>query len=105
MNLFSNISRRTFLRNGTHALTLPFLASLLPAGSRTLAEQSLASVAPKRLLWMTMGHGHMEDHFYPHRYRAIQQNLLASGVGSLEKKSQPLHHDFQFLKSGEQTAS
>ena len=85
MNLFSNISRRTFLRNGTHALTLPFLASLLPAGSRTLAEQSLASVAPKRLLWMTMGHGHMEDHFYPTDTGQFSKISLPPGWDPLKK--------------------
>ena len=65
MNITTTTNRRTFLRNGSKALTLPFLASLLPAGSRALAEKSLASNTPKRLLWMSMGHGHMEKHFYP----------------------------------------
>ena len=65
MQLATTSNRRTFLRNGTKAVTMPFLASLLPAGTRALAEKSSAAGTPKRLLWMSMGHGHMEKHFYP----------------------------------------
>lgn len=85
MNLFSSTNRRTFLRNGTNALTLPFLASLLPAGSRALAEQSLSSVAPKRLLWMAMGHGHMEKHFYPTESGRLSDIALPPGWGPMKK--------------------
>ena len=85
MNLFSSTNRRTFLRNGTNALTLPFLASLLPAGSRVLAEQSLSSVAPKRLLWMAMGHGHMEKHFYPTESGRLSDIALPPGWGPMKK--------------------
>ena len=85
MNLFSSTNRRTFLRNGTNALTLPFLASLLPAGSRALAEQSLSSGAPKRLLWMAMGHGHMEKHFYPTESGRLSDIALPPGWGPMKK--------------------
>jgi len=85
MNLLSSTNRRTFLRNGTNALTLPFLASLLPAGSRALAEQSLSSGAPKRLLWMAMGHGHMEKHFYPTESGRLSDIALPPGWGPMKK--------------------
>ena len=85
MNLFSSTNRRTFLRNGTNALMLPFLASLLPAGSRALAEQSLSSGAPKRLLWMAMGHGHMEKHFYPTESGRLSDIALPPGWGPMKK--------------------
>ena len=85
MNLFSSTNRRTFLRNGTNALTLPFLASLLPAGSRAFAEQSLSSGASKRLLWMAMGHGHMEKHFYPTESGRLSDIALPPGWGPMKK--------------------
>ena len=85
MNILSSTNRRTFLRNGTNALTLPFLASLLPAGSRALAEQSLSSGAPKRLLWMAMGHGHMEKHFYPTESGRLSDIALPPGWGPMKK--------------------
>ena len=85
MNLLSSTNRRTFLRNGTNALTLPFLASLLPAGSRAFAEQSLSSGAPKRLLWMAMGHGHMEKHFYPTESGRLSDIALPPGWGPMKK--------------------
>ena len=85
MSLFSSTNRRTFLRNGTNALTLPFLASLLPAGSRAFAEQSLSSGAPKRLLWMAMGHGHMEKHFYPTESGRLSDIALPPGWGPMKK--------------------
>ena len=85
MNLFSSTNRRTFLRNGTNALTLPFLASLLPAGSRALAAQSLSSGAPQRLLWMAMGHGHMEKHFYPTESGRLSDITLPPGWGPMKK--------------------
>ena len=85
MNLLSSTNRRTFLRNGTNALTFPFLASLLPAGSRALAEQSLSSSAPKRLLWMAMGHGHMEKHFYPTESGRLSDIALPPGWGPIKK--------------------
>ena len=65
MKLTTNTIRRTFLRNGTKALMLPFLGSLLPNGTRALAEEALASNTPSASFWMSMGHGHMEKHFYP----------------------------------------
>ena len=86
MNLTTHATnRRTFLRNGAKALTMPFLASLLPAGSRAFAEQSLASGAPKRLLWMAMGHGHMEKHFYPTESGRLSDIALPPGWGPMKK--------------------
>ncbi|MDG1671302.1 MAG: DUF1552 domain-containing protein, partial [Akkermansiaceae bacterium] len=86
MNLTTHTTnRRTFLRNGSKALTLPFLASLLPAGSRALAEQSLTSGAPKRLLWMAMGHGHMEKHFYPTESGRLSDIALPPGWAPMKK--------------------
>jgi len=86
MNLTTHATnRRTFLRNGAKALTMPFLASLLSAGSRALAEQSLASGAPKRLLWMSMGHGHMEKHFYPTKGGNLKNIALPPGWDPMKK--------------------
>lgn len=85
MNITTTTNRRTFLRNGSKALTLPFLASLLPAGSRALAEKSLASNTPKRLLWMSMGHGHMERHFYPTKGGNLKNIALPPGWDPMKK--------------------
>lgn len=85
MNITTTTNRRTFLRNGSKALTLPFLASLLPAGSRALAEKSLASNTPKRLLWMSMGHGHMEKHFYPTKGGNLKNIALPPGWDPMKK--------------------
>jgi len=85
MNLISQANRRTFLRNGSKALTLPFLASLLPAGSRAFAEQTLAANPPKRLLWLSMGHGHMEQHFYPTENGNLSDIKLPPGWDPMKK--------------------
>lgn len=85
MNLTTHTSRRSFLRNGTKALTLPFLVSLLPSGSRALAEQALASGSPKRLLWLSMGHGHMEKHFYPKEVGHLSDIALPPGWEAMRK--------------------
>ena len=86
MNLTTQpTNRRTFLRSGSSVLTLPFLASLVPAGSRALAEQSQATNTPKRLLWMSMGHGHMEKHFYPKEFGAFSEIALPPGWAPLKK--------------------
>ena len=85
MNLTTHTSRRSFLRNGTKALTLPFLVSLLPSGSRALAEQALASGSPKRLLWLSMGHGHMEKHFYPKEGGHLSDISLPPGWEPMRK--------------------
>ena len=63
MDITTNTSRRSFLTNGSKCLGLPFLPSLLPANLQAASEKSSKPV--KRLLWMSMGHGHMEKHFYP----------------------------------------
>ncbi|MEO0415883.1 MAG: DUF1552 domain-containing protein, partial [Verrucomicrobiota bacterium] len=86
MSLTTNTNRRTFLCNGTKALTLPFLASLLPSQVRASVEQSLASGgAPKRLLWMSMGHGHMEQHFYPTESGKLSDIELPPGWDPMKK--------------------
>jgi Protein of unknown function (DUF1552) len=86
MNLSThNHSRRSFLRSGARAVTLPFLASLLPVRGRVLAEQALAAKTPKRLLWMAMGHGHMEEHFYPTEQGHFTDITLPPGWDALKK--------------------
>ncbi|MEM1295317.1 MAG: DUF1552 domain-containing protein [Verrucomicrobiota bacterium] len=64
---------------------MPFLASLLPAGARVAAEEVLVSGTPKRLLWMAMGHGHMEEHFYPTETGRWSDIQLPTGFGALER--------------------
>lgn len=85
MNLTTHTDRRTFLSNGSKGLVLPFLASLLPAGSRALAEKALAAGTPKRLLWMSMGHGHMEKHFYPSESGSLKDLALPAGWDPMKK--------------------
>ncbi|MFT5131354.1 MAG: hypothetical protein ACI8W8_004990 [Rhodothermales bacterium] len=75
-------TRRSFLCKGSHALSLPFMASLLPADVRAVAENA---PAPKRLLWMAMGHGHMEDHFYPLETGAFKGMELPPAWAPLKK--------------------
>jgi hypothetical protein len=81
MNITTHSNRRTFLRNGAKIVALPFLGSLLP-GKPTFAEDK---VAPKRLLWLSMGHGHMEDHFYPKEAGAFREIELPPGFDPLKK--------------------
>lgn len=50
-----------------------------------MAEQSLASGAPKRLLWMSMGHGHMEKHFYPKESGNLSDIALPPGWDPMKK--------------------
>ena len=57
MNLQTSNSRRSFLTKGSMYLTLPFLPSLLPTKVQAASEKSANPV--KRLLWMSMGHGHI----------------------------------------------
>jgi hypothetical protein len=86
MNLTTHTdSRRSFLRHGIKAVTLPFLASLLPMRSRASAEAALADKMPKRLLWMAMGHGHMEEHFYPTEAGQFTNIALPPGWDPLKK--------------------
>ena len=85
MNLSTSSSRRSFLQNGAKAITLPFLGSLLPAGVRAAAENSLSVKTPKRLLWMSMGHGHMEKHFYPEASGSLADIALPPGWDPIKK--------------------
>ena len=87
MNLITqHSSRRSFLRQQGRAIALPFLASLLTASERAAAEKSLVEgETPKRLLWMTMGHGHMEDHFYPTDTGRFSKIPLPPGWDPLRK--------------------
>ena len=78
-------SRRSFLQNGAKSIALPFLASMLPVSTRLMAEKTLTANAPKRLLWMAMGHGHMEDHFYPKAAGAFSDITLPPGFDPLKK--------------------
>ena len=79
MNINTDSNRRTFLLNGAKAITLPFLGSLLPSGVRASSEKALAGKTPKRLLWMSMGHGHMEKHFYPKNSGNLSKIALPPG--------------------------
>ena len=85
MNLASKSNRRTFLKNGAKAITLPFLGSLLPTVVRATVENALAGNVPKRLLWMSMGHGHMEKHFYPEQTGSLADISLPPGWDSIKK--------------------
>lgn len=86
MNLTTQThSRRTFLYQGTRAISLPFLASLLPVSARASAAKALADSTPKRLLWMAMGHGHMEDHFYPEESGRLSEIALPPGWDPIRK--------------------
>ena len=85
MNLTTNSSRRTFLRAGAKTLSLPFLSSLLPASAQVAAEKALANKSVRRLLWMSMGHGHMEKHFYPKANGTLSNIALPSGWDPMKK--------------------
>lgn len=85
MNLTTHTDRRTFLRNGTKALTLPFLSSLLPSAVQAAAEKELANKSVRRLLWMSMGHGHMEKHFYPKDDGHLSKIALPPGWEPMRK--------------------
>jgi hypothetical protein len=85
MNLNTYTNRRTFLQNGAKAITLPFLGSLLPAAVQAAAEKTLAGKTPKRLLWMSMGHGHMEKHFYPTESGKLNEIALPPGWDPIKK--------------------
>ena len=87
MNLITkHATRRTFLRQQGRVIALPFLTSLLATTERAAAERSLVDgKVPKRLLWMAMGHGHMEDHFYPTEAGAFSEIKLPSGWDPLRK--------------------
>ena len=71
MNIQISTTRRSFLRNGSKFLALPFLPSLLSAKERGKFDKSASCQSTKRLLWLSMGHGHMEKHFYQ------KMNILA----------------------------
>ncbi|MCP4889465.1 MAG: DUF1552 domain-containing protein [Planctomycetaceae bacterium] len=87
MNLTTqSTTRRSFLQQQGCAIALPFLASLLPASARAATEKSLVEgKPPQRLLWMTMGHGHMEDHFYPTETGRFAEMKLPAGWDHLRK--------------------
>ena len=85
MNLTITSNRRTFLRNGTKALTLPFLSSLLPSSVQAATEKELAKNSVRRLLWMSMGHGHMEKHFYPSESGSLNDLALPAGWDPMKK--------------------
>ena len=85
MKLASKSNRRTFLKNGAKAIALPFLGSLLPTVVRATVENTLANNAPKRLLWMSMGHGHMEKHFYPQQTGSLTDIVLPPGWDPIKK--------------------
>ena len=82
MNLAADpATRRTFLRNGGKIAALPFLGSALSSKAAFAADK----VAPKRLLWMSMGHGHMEKHFYLTKTGPLSEIALPPGWAPLKK--------------------
>lgn len=84
-NLYTQQTRRTFLRNGAGCIALPFLGSRMPTVAQAAAEKQLAKSPVKRLLWMSMGHGHMEDHFYPKDAGGLGDMALPPGMEPLKK--------------------
>ena len=83
MNISTNTSRRSFLTNGSKCLALPFLSSLLPANLQAASAKAAKPV--KRLLWMSMGHGHMENHFYPTATGQLKDMKLPPAWKHLQK--------------------
>ena len=87
MNIQSNTSRRTFLKHGSTFLAMPFLPSLLSAKDQSNLEKK-SNKSTKRLLWMAMGHGHMEDHFYPKTHGKFDKIKIPAGLKPLQKNFQ-----------------
>ena len=85
MNIQISTSRRAFLRNGSKFMAVPFLPSLLSAQEGRQFEKSVRSQSTKRLLWLSMGHGHMEKHFYPESYGDLTKINLPPGLAPLKK--------------------
>lgn len=85
MNLTTTSSRRSLIRNGAKAVALPFLSSLLPAAAQAAAEKQLGDLPVRRLLWMSMGHGHMEQHFYPTEVGNLAKIALPPGWDPMRK--------------------
>ena len=81
MNIGTNSSRRSFLVNGNKVTALPFLASLLPSSVRAAQEKRQS---PKRLLWMSMGHGHLSE-FYPEETGNLRDISMAPAFEPLKK--------------------
>lgn len=57
-------SRRGFLRSSSAVVALPFLESLRP-GSKASAAVKMATVPPKRMVFLGMGFGVTADRWYP----------------------------------------
>ncbi|MCH2209371.1 MAG: DUF1552 domain-containing protein, partial [Lentisphaerales bacterium] len=85
MNIQNSTSRRSFLTNGSKFLALPFLPSLLSAQEGRQFAKSANLQSTKRLLWLSMGHGHMEKHFYPESYGELTKISLPPGLVPLKK--------------------
>ena len=95
MEMISTASRKSFIRHGKYSLALPFMLSLLPKELRAAAEKSGAKKPIPRLLWMSMGHGHMEEHFYPKKAGHFKDIGLPPALKPLSKAYRLLHHDFE----------
>ena len=85
MKISTDKSRRSFLSNCGKVMTLPFLGSLLSSADQAAAEEKLAQNPVSRLLWMAIGHGHMEEHFYPKSTGALKGMKLPPGWSPLQK--------------------
>lgn len=55
-------TRRSLLRLAAQGVSVPLLGSLLPAPARAAVAKR---GKPVRLIFLSLGHGHYEDHFYP----------------------------------------
>ena len=86
MNIQISTSRRAFLRNGSKFMAVPVLPSLLSAQEGRQFEKSVSSQSTKRLLWLSMGHGHMEKHFYQ-KVMVTWLRSFAARVSATKEKS------------------
>jgi hypothetical protein len=64
-------------------MAIPFLPSLLSAAERKDFDKTGAST--KRLLWLSMGHGHMEKHLYPENFGEFSKINLPPGLKPVQK--------------------
>lgn len=83
------ILRRSILKYGRYSMALPFLWSHVNHNQPLVANSKASTKkTPIRLLWMTPGHGHMEDHFYPKEAGDLKRIGLPSGLAPLKKHLQ-----------------
>lgn len=76
---FDQPSRRTFLRLGSFALTIPFLESVGKATSLS------TSAPPKRVIFLGGGFGFTKDTFYPKKPGRFAEIGMTEGLQPLER--------------------